>query len=447
MNLIPAFIHRRIAHRPNLVKIVDNIGWLFFDKFLRMGVGLFVGVWIARYLGPDQFGLLSFAMALVGLFGAIAGLGLQGIVVRDIVRDPACKEETLGTAAVLQLIGGLIAYGLILGFIFWLRPEDTLAKILVAILGAVTLFKASDVAVYWFESQVQSKYTVWVQNSAFMIFSAIKIALILNNAPLVTFAWAMMAEALVVAAVLFVILGLRGPKLQHLYATLARAKRLLCDSWPLLLSGMVLMVQARIDQVMLGQMVGDYEVAQYSVALRIIETAAVSALILKSTFTPTIIGAKDISNESYLTKLSAFYKLNALVAISIALPIAILSYPIVSLLFGADYVGAAPVLALMTLRLFFAHIGVPRGIFLLSENLLTYSAVTMIVGTIFNILLNYLLIPEYGAMGATFASLLSFAITIILIDILYRRTRMNTMLMLRSTITCGSLLRRRSWVL
>ena len=91
MNLIPAFVHRRIAHRPNLVKIVDNIGWLFFDKILRMGVGLFVGVWIARYLGPEQFGLLSFAIAFVGLFGAIATLGLQGIVVRDIVRDPDSK--------------------------------------------------------------------------------------------------------------------------------------------------------------------------------------------------------------------------------------------------------------------------------------------------------------------------------------------------------------------
>jgi O-antigen/teichoic acid export membrane protein len=108
-----------------------------------MGVGLFVGMWIARYLGPEQFGLLSFATAFVGLFGAIAGLGLQGIVVRDIVRDPTGKEEALGTAAVLQLFGGVLAYGLILGTIFWLRPEDMLAKALVAILGSMMLFKAS----------------------------------------------------------------------------------------------------------------------------------------------------------------------------------------------------------------------------------------------------------------------------------------------------------------
>ncbi|WP_242479729.1 oligosaccharide flippase family protein [Lamprobacter modestohalophilus] len=85
MNLIPTFIHRRIAHRPNLVKIVDNIGWLFIDKLLRMGVGLFVGVWVARYLGPEQFGLLNFAPAFTGLFGATAYLRPDDTLARAIV--------------------------------------------------------------------------------------------------------------------------------------------------------------------------------------------------------------------------------------------------------------------------------------------------------------------------------------------------------------------------
>ena len=195
MNIVPAFVRRRIAHRPNLVKIVDNMGWLFFDKVLRMGVGLLVGVWVARYLGPEQFGLFSFALAFVGMFGAVAGLGLQSIVVRDLVRDPSCKEETLGTAAVLQLFGGLLAYCCVIGIIFWLRPHDALAKLLVAILGSLMLFKFSDVALYWFESQVLSKYIVWVQNGCFLVFAAIKVGLIVSNAPLLAFAWTTAAEA------------------------------------------------------------------------------------------------------------------------------------------------------------------------------------------------------------------------------------------------------------
>ena len=132
MNFISSFIHRRIAHRPNLEKIVHNIGWLFFDKILRMGVGFFVGVWIVRYLGPEQFGLLSFATAFVGLFGAFATLGLQGIVVRDIVRNPDCAPETLGTSAFLQFIGGVAAYLIVLVAITYLRPDDSITYTIVA---------------------------------------------------------------------------------------------------------------------------------------------------------------------------------------------------------------------------------------------------------------------------------------------------------------------------
>lgn len=447
LGVLPEGLRARIAQRPGLLKILGNIGWLSLDKALRMGVGLFVGVWIARYLGPEQFGLFSFATAFVGLFGAVAGLGLQGIVVRDIVRDPAGKEVILGTAAMLQLLGGLLAYGLILGTIFWLRPEDTLSKMLVAILGSMMLFKASDVAVYWFESQVTSKYTVWVQNGCFLLFAAIKVGFILNHAPLIAFAWATMAEALLVALLLFAMLGLRGPGLRQLQFTVARAKGLLKDSWPLLLSGMVLMVQARIDQIMLGQMVSDSEVAQYSVALRLIETAAFASMLLRSTFSPSIIEAKKLSEPLYLNRLIAFYKLNMLVAIVIALPIAIFSSPIIHLLFGPEYAPAAPILALMSLRLIFAHVGVPRGIYLLNENLMQYAAFTMIAGTFANISLNIVLIPLYGGMGATFASLISFSVTIFFIDIFYSRTRDNAKLMLKSSVSFISLIRSRSWVL
>jgi len=195
-----------------------------------MGVGLLVGVWVARYLGPEQFGLLNFALAFTGLFGAIAALGLQSIVVRDIVRDPAGARLTLGTAAMLQLVGGLVSFLLILGAIAYLRPDDALSRTIVAILGAMMLLKASEIAVYWFESQVQSKYTVWVQNSVFLVFAAVKVGLILLEAPLSAFVWAMLAEAVVVAAILLLVFNLRGLNITHLQASIGRVQILLKDS-------------------------------------------------------------------------------------------------------------------------------------------------------------------------------------------------------------------------
>jgi PST family polysaccharide transporter len=447
LKLIPSFINRRIAHRPNLVKIVDNIGWLFFDKILRIGIGLLVGVWVARYLGPEQFGLLSFTMAFVGLFSAIAVLGLHGIVVRDIVHNPEGARESLGTVVILQLVGGLVAYLLILSVMTYLRPDDSLARSIIAILGSMLLLKAGEIASYWFESQVLSKYSVWTQNSVFLVFAAVKVGLILHEASLIAFVWATLVEAIVVAVTLLFVMNKYGLPLSRLHFSANRAKSLLRDSWPLLLSGMVLMVQARIDQIMLGQMVGDVEVGYYSVALGIIESAGFTAMILHSSFAPSILSTRKKLPILYLKRLEAFYKLSIVISLVIAIPIAIFSPWIINILFGEAYMPAALIMSIMTMRLFFAHIGVSRGIFLLNENLLKYSALTMVLGTVLNIILNYFMIPAYLGVGATIASLISFFVTIFLIDLCYSKTRSNAVLIVRSIFTCFTIFRRKSWVL
>src|ERR1051325_10626811 len=124
VKVLSTFIRTHLAARPNLRKIVGNTGWLLADRILRLGVGLFVGVWVARYLGPEQFGLYNYALAFAGLFGAFATLGLDSIVVRDIVSNPANKNEVLGTAFVLKLIGGGGSLLMALGAIVLMRPGD-----------------------------------------------------------------------------------------------------------------------------------------------------------------------------------------------------------------------------------------------------------------------------------------------------------------------------------
>ena len=404
MNIVPPFFRRRIAHRPNLLKIVDNIGWLFFDKVLRMGVGLLVVVWVARYLGPQQFGMYSFVLAFIGLFGAFAGLGLQSIVVRDIVRDPACKEETLGTAAVLLLTGCLLAYGFTLGTIFWLRPDDTLAMWLVAILGSMMLFKASEVAVYWFESQVLSKYTVWVQNASFMVFAAVKVALILGNAPLLAFAWATMAEAAMVALLLLVMLGLRGPGLQKLKVSLARAKVMLTDSWPLMLSGLAIVVYMKIDQIMLGQMLGDEAVGIYSAATRISEVWYFIPMMIVASVFPAILDAKKHSEALYYQRLQRLYDLMVWLSVAVALPMTFLAAPIVALLYGPAFAEAGTVLAIHIWASVFVFLGVASSQWFIVENRQIFSFQRTILGTAVNIFLNFIFIPRFGPVGAAVAT-------------------------------------------
>jgi len=423
VNIVPALFRRRIAHRPNLVKIVDNMGWLFFDKVLRIGVGLLVGVWVARYLGPEQFGLFSFASAFVGMFGAVAGLGLQSIVVRDIIRDPSCKEQTLGTAAVLQLLGGLLSYGCVLGSMFWLRPDDTLAKQLMIVLGSIMLFRFSDVSLYWFESQVLSKYIVWVQNGCFLIFAVIKVGLILSHAPLLAFAWATAAEALIVAVLIFLMLGLRGPKLQHLRFALLRAKTLLADSWPLLLSGMAIMVYMKIDQIMLGQMRGDDAVGIYSAAVRISEVWYFIPMMIVASVFPAILEAKTRDEAQYLQRLQRLYDLMVWLSVAIALPMTFLSTSIVVAVFGLAYAESGPVLAIHIWASVFVFLGVASNQWFVAENRQILSFQRTLLGALINVILNFMFIPNFGPLGAAVATVVAYAIAAFMSDAMQAETR------------------------
>ncbi len=430
MNLIPAFVYRRIAHRPNLVKIADNIGWLFFDKVLRMGVGLFVGIWIARYLGPEQFGLLNFALAFTGLLGAIAALGLQGIVVRDIVRDPDSAKLTLGTAAVLHLVGGLVTFLLILFAIAQLRPDDPLARTIVAILGSMMLLKVSEIAVYWFDSQVQSKYTVWVQDSAFLLFAAVKVLLILNEAPLIAFVWAMLAEATVVAIVLLIVMGARGPMLSHLRASTTRAQVLLRDSWPLILSSIAIMIYMKIDQIMLGQMVGDDAVGIYSAAVRISEVWYFIPMVVVASVFPAILEAKKRSETQYYNRLQKLYDFMVLLSVAVALPMTFIATPLVVLLFGAPYAEAGVVLAIHIWSAVFVFLGVASSKWFLAENRQLLSLQRTFFGAIVNVGLNLWLIPFYGPVGAAMATVVSYSVAAFFADLLNQETR--TMFVMKS---------------
>jgi len=449
MALIPAFIRRRIEHRPNLLKIVDNIGWLFFDKILRMGVGLLIGVWIARYLGPEQFGLLNFTAALIGLFGALAAMGLQGIVVRDIVQNPACREDTLGSAALLQLLGGAAAYTLLLATVFYLRPQDVLSQLVAAILGAVVLLKAFEVAGYWFESQVQSKYTVWVQNAAFLIFAGIKAVLILTGASLISFVWAMLAEAFVVALAMTLALNRFGPPLSSLRISYRRCCALLKAGWPLMLSSIAVMIYMKIDQIMIGQMLGNDAVGIYSAAARISEIWYFIATAVAASVLPAILEAKKNNEAQYRQRLQALFDLMTWIAIIVALPVTFFATPLVTMLFGADYSEAGGVLAIHVWATVFVFLGVAGGNWFLAENQQLISLQRTALGAAVNVLLNIVLIPMLGVVGAAWATLISYAVAAMLSDAMQHATRDMFMMKLKSFSLLSSfdrLTRSKGWI-
>jgi PST family polysaccharide transporter len=432
LRLLPAFVRTRVEHRPGLQQALANTGWLFGDKILRMGVGLLVGVWVARYLGPAQFGLFSYATAFVALFGAVATLGLPGIVVRDLVKEPESAQEVLATAFGLQLLGGLLALALAVGVMAWLRPDDPLSRTMVAILGSALVLKATDVAKYWFEARVQSKYTVVVENTAFLLMAAGKVGLILTGAPLLAFVWITLGEAVLVAAGMLWIYRRQMGMLIRWQPRLARTRQLLRESWPLILSGLAVMVYMRIDQIMLGEMLGDDAVGIYSAAVRISEVWYFVPIAIVASVFPSIIEAKKIDEGLYLRRLQKLYDLMVLFAVAVALPLSFLSNSVVSLLYGSIYQQAGQVLAIHTWALVFYSLSLAGSKWFLAENRQILTLQRHILGVLTNVLFNLLLIPRHGVIGAAWATLIAHLVASLINDLIQAETRMTFRMKIKS---------------
>lgn len=408
LNYFPNFLKGRLRNRHSLHKIIPNISWLVFDKILRMGVGLFVGVWVARYLGPEKFGIYSYAVAFVTLFSTIASLGLDGIVVRDIVRNPATKEETLGTAFLLRLVGGTLSLILSVGTVFLVRSGDPLACWLVGIIAAGMIFQAFDTIDFWFQSQVLSKYVVYARNLAFLLVSVVKVILILVGAPLISFALAGLAEIIIASAGLVVVYKYGGYCFSAWRSSLARAKTLLSDSWPLILSSIVGVIYLRIDQIMIGNMVGDAEVGIYSAAVKLAEVWYFIPTCVLSSVLPAIVICKVTNENLFYTRLQTLYNWMAFISYLIAIPTTFMAGWIIELLFGIGYAKAGPMLAALIWAGLFINLGVARSAFLTANNWTKVSFFSNFLGCIINIGLNLILIPKYGGMGAVIASIISY---------------------------------------
>lgn len=416
-------------------KIITNTGWLFTDKILRISMGLLVNVWLARYLGPSQFGLFNYALSFVAIFSSLAGLGLDGIVVRDIVRNPACRDETLGTVFVLKLASGTVTLCIAIIIVSLLRPGDLMIRWLVGINAASVIFQALDPIDFWFQSLLRSKFVVYARNSAFLVLSLVKILLIYLHMPLIAFAWAGLIEVALGSIGLVIVYRYNGYALSLWRSSWKRAKQLLNDSWPLVLSGLALYIHARIDQVLLGQMIGPAEVGQYSAAMSLIETFGFIPVVIVTSVAPEIAKARVTSHTEYLNRLLNLYRLMFILFLITALPVYLFADRAIVLFYGTEYAAAGILLSLFAGRLFFTNMGTAKSLYLTNENMFRYSLMTAIVGSCTNIGFNYLLIPRFKAAGAIWAMILSYFIATFFIDIFFTEVRKNLKLMVLAVLT------------
>lgn len=406
---------------------------MFGEQVLRILAGLFVGIYVARYLGPEQFGVYSYAAAFVALFGAIAKLGLDGIVVRDLVSHPDQRDMYLGTAFWLKQIGALLTLAT-LTIAVQFTSHDATTSLYIFIIASGLIFQSFEVVDFYFQSKVLSKYVSAAKLIQLALSSILKLCFIFIHADLFWFVLVSLIDQ--VSLALSLVFAYWRQKLGSFFGRfdLGTAKVMLRNSWPLILSGIAIMLYMRIDQIMIREMLGEREVGLYSAAVRLSEAWYFVPVIIATSLFPAIVNARKTNQELYNKRLQRLYSVLVYFSVGVALPVTFMAESIVVALYGTQYQGAATVLSIHIWAGLFVSMGVVNGQWFLAENLQNLATRNTLTGAVTNVVLNYILIPLYGVTGAALATFISYGVAAYLSLLTNSKTRNRFFAISRSLI-------------
>ena len=406
-----------------------SVSWLMGEKITAVGINLFVTWLLARYLLPSGFGQLSYLMALVTLVTPFLTLGLNSIISREVLRRPDDVHEVMGTAVALRLLSALIftPVAIILGFVYL---GETL-QVFFAVLMLSSIANSAYVIDFWMQAQLANRSAAIIRLASLLIFSVARILAIKFDASLAVFVYLAGLEMLALGLLyLFAYHRLSGG-LRMLKISMSESKRLLMGSRWLLISGIAAVIYLKIDQVMLGLMIGERAVGIYAVAARISEVwYFIPAAIAVSVF-PRLTKQREANKAIYGLELQQINDFLFCSGLLIAAIVTLLSDGLV-LVFGETYAESVPILVTHVWTGVFVFMRALLSKWLIAEDLLKLSMFSQVLGALVNIILNLKLIPVYGPVGAAYATLISQAVAGYLVLFFHRDLWPMAMVVTRS---------------
>lgn len=406
-------------------KYAVNGAWSLFNKILKLVSGLFVMGWVARHIGVSNFGIYSYAQTLVFLFAALAGLGLDDILVRELVKSKKHHYEILGTALGARVIASILSVLLMVVAAKISGISDV--KYIVIIIMALTLpLQSFNIIEAYYKSQVLGKFTAISSSICVVVSAAIKITLVTNDAGLLYFASVFLWDAFLYSVILIYVYSLKSNQKIFLWKFSAkRCKELLSYSWPMILSGVAISIYMKIDQIMIGNMLGDNALGYYSAAVRISESMLVLPVVITSTLFPAILRSKERSESLYIDRILYLYRLIVSLAFATSAAIFLFRGEVVSLIFGDGYSPSASIIAIYVWANVFVFLNNASWQWYIAENLQKLALQRLFLGAAINILLNFIWIDRFGSIGAAYATIISYSVSGYFGNFLTERTRPN----------------------
>lgn len=416
-------------------RTVKNAGWIIGARLVNKLLSFLVSILTARYLGPSNFGLIGYVAAYITFFASLCNLGINSVIIKNFADHPQEEGTTLGTTMMLRAVSSFLSALMIVGLVALLNDGDPVTVLVAALSSVGLLFQVIDTLKYWFQSRLQSKYAAIATVVAYLVVSAYKLVLLMTGKSVAWFAFATSLDHIVVAV--FLLMAFRKNRGPAFSFSAAKAKQLLGASSSYIISGLMVSIYASTDKLMLERMLGTESVAYYTTAVSI-STAWVFLLeaVIDSIY-PSVIKAHSVDEALFQTRNRQLYALVLYISFGVSVVITLLSYPIISILYGEAYLPSVAPLRIVVWYTAFSYMGVARNAWIVCKNCQKYLKFLYFAAAVVNVLLNLVLVPVWGAAGAALASLITQMLTTVLFPALIPPLRPNAKLMMEALLLKG----------
>ena len=406
-----------------------NFSWLVFDKFARASLNFLLFIFLARYLGPTEFGILNYLLALVFLFTSISSLGINPVLTNTLIKNKRkTNNNIISNSYILRFFSSLFGYLIFILFIIFLHGKNFYLNYSI-IIGLSIIVKSYEVLFSYFESKSLSKYIVISQTISLVIVFSLTVFFLYLELDLKYIYYCFLVDSLIILVLINIFFFTK--ERNFLFSLdFKKIYKIICKSFPVLLSIVSVVIYMRIDQVMINLLLSENDVGIYSVSVRIVEMFHFIPKIIMVSYLPILLISKNYNFE--LIKInSLLFKVSILVIFFIIIS----SKYITSIFFGEIYIESVLTTILLSLSLIFVFIGVVNEHWYISKNLQKYYALNVFIGAITNIILNYFLIPSFGISGAAYSTILTYLFIIFLFDIFNKKTRVLLKMKYKSIIS------------
>lgn len=403
-------------------KYLKNTLWLFMTYGVRLFTGFFVGLWLARYLGPTEYGIYNYVISLTSIFITIATFGTTEIIVKKLLSDPAESNVNLKSGFDLRMLLSLILY-IILGAYAYFFEKNSDVQMFIFISSTAIFFQPFEVVESFFRARVLARKSS-ISRMVQLCISAIgRILLIVYRAPLTWFYLLFVFDSIFYAMLMLWSYLKENPNFLNVRASSALTKEIFKESFPLMIIAVTTLMLARFDLVIIGKLLDQKEVGLYSAASKTIEIGTLFAVIVCLSLYPAILNSKKTDPAIYAKRMAMLNRLLTAGGGGLTALVFAFAEPITLLLFGNEFVQSANILRILSFNILFVSFGQVSFRWYLSENLQTLMMYKTILAVVFNIVLNFLLIPRMGILGSAFGSILTSLIFHFLFEGFFARTR------------------------